>query len=113
MSEIVKIYVLGHPAKVGWIKGAPKRGVFHPEDSLSVWLEFDEPVDGTQAFGISIPVRDYSKDYLISHIRAAAEACLTETIKEKRLRAEETERREARQAELDTLGGQLLSKLSG
>jgi len=108
-----KIDILGHPAKVISIIGAPKRKPFHPEDTLSVWLEYDEPVDGTQAFGINIPVRDYSKDDLIMAIRTFAENCVLNMIKEEGLRAKETERLVAKKAELDTLGGRLLSKLSG
>lgn len=110
---MVEIEIMGQKAKIESIRAklaSPSLSslFIRTKDSLSVWLNLYEPVDGTTGFGIIIPVKNYGKEELLEIIRMYAENELKmiEELKEER------EQREARERDLNGLGEQLLKMLS-
>jgi len=111
MENDVEIEVMGHKAKIKWIKAQLANPPFSTKDSLSVWIELDEPVDGTISFGTIIPVKNYGKEELLETIRMYAENDM-QVMKERHRQAEEErEQKKAREKDLNELGEQLLQMI--
>ena len=106
MSEeynIAEVELLGHKAKVSCITGRLADILWPKEDCLAVWLNFDEPVDGTQSFGIDLPAKSYSKTEFLGLVVKKGEARLQELIGNHAREIEQMKGRESRQKALDDL----------
>jgi len=105
MSEeyIAEVELLGHKATVSRITGRLADILWPKEDCLAVWLSFDEPVDGTESFGIDLPAKAYSKTEFLNLVVKTAEACLKELIGKHAQEMEQMKGRENRQQHLDHL----------
>lgn len=121
MVKPIEIEVLGHKATVGTIEGVVEGGSYSvpvlfnarrsPNDVFSVWVCFDEAVDGILRFGVFIPVKEYSKDELLTMIKSRAEKRLEQIIDQYRDQAKHSMERQARKNELDQIAQGLLNLL--
>lgn len=112
MEKQAEIEFMGHKAKIGWIKGAQANPPFSIVDSLLVYIALEKPVDGTEGFGINIPVANYGKEQLTKTIIRVASDTLGQIVSESRKLAKKEDDRKRRQEELDSLGTQLLQMIS-
>ena len=102
-EHIAEVEILGHKAKVSNIKGRLADSLWRKEDTLAVWLSFDEPVDGTLSLGIELPAKAYSRTEFLDLVVRKGEAYLQESMA-KRIREEQTQKgKEERQKALDNL----------
>ena len=112
MGKPVVVEILDHKAEIKWIKGQKPDAILRNDYSLSVFVEFDEPVDGTQGFGFTIPVKNYGKEELRETIERQGEITLLAIQKNSRRLRDSIEREEARIKELDEFGSKLVQMLS-
>lgn len=100
---IAQVELLGHRANVSNIKGRLADNLWYKEDTLGVWLSFDEPVDSILSFGIDLPAKAYSRTEFLDLVVRKGEAYLQESMA-KRIREEQTQKgEEERQKALDNL----------
>ncbi len=69
------ILVKGIKATIAFIRPEPA-GIFHREDSISVWLDLEDPLPsgGTIGFGVYLPAIHYSREsFLDTLVKAANE----------------------------------------
>lgn len=102
-EHIAEVELLGYKAKVSPIKGRLSDNLWHKEDTLAVWLSFDEPVDGTQSFDINLPAKEYSRTEFLDLVVKKGEACLKEFAANHAREKEQMKAREHRQKTLDNL----------
>lgn len=102
-EHIAEVEILGHKAKVSGIKGRLADNLWHKEDTLDVWLSFDEPVDGTLSFGIELPAKAYSRTEFLDLVVKNGEARLKELVAKHNREKEEMKARDERQKALDNL----------
>lgn len=82
-----------------------------PKDQISVWLQFDEAVDGCLSFGISIEAKDYSEEEFLKVVKSVAELTLTNIFKEHKKGREEAKKQDKDRKALNKLTADLGEKL--
>ena len=94
MSEVsIKIEVEGHPARITEIYASHQHDFAKGNvEVFGVWVEFDEPVNGTKAVAVDIPVGEYSRKQFVREVVERAEECLCKL----RIGKREEKEREAR-----------------
>ncbi len=111
----MKIKLLEYEAEVEWISPRPANAgpmaIWHPSDTISVWLKFKEAVASTLSFAIDIEAKDYTKQEFIDLITVKGEEELRDIIKKEAERREEGLKRDSKRKELNKLTADLGEKL--
>ena len=101
-EHIAEVEISGHNAKVSHIAGQLADNLWKKEDSLAIWLSFDEPVDGILSFVIELPAKAYSRTKFLDLVVKKGEVRLEEFVA-KRTRDKEDKAREERRKALENL----------
>jgi len=72
----------GTKAKVTLIQAKAASGLWDKEDHLNVWLEPEKPIANSIAFGITLPIKKYTKEELQKAIQEEGSRRALEMIKE-------------------------------
>lgn len=101
---LAEVELFGHKANVSGIKGRLSDNLWHKEDTLDVWISFDEPVEGIPpSFAIELPAKPYSRTEFLDLVVRKGETRLREfSVKHAKERTE-MKAREDRQKALDHL----------
>lgn len=103
------ITVMGHEANIEHIGSRLALPPWQEHDELVVWLSFKEAVDGTLAFGVGLPAREYSREEFLQAVKEVAEKQLANIIARDKQEKARRAREEERKRTLDDLAGRLRS----
>lgn len=103
MAKEVAVEILGHKAHIESISGFPADPPWFPEDRIRVWLDFEKPAGSTLGFGVTLPVRIYTRDEFLAAVRMEGEHRLMVELKGGRTKRELMESKEQKQKELDKI----------
>lgn len=117
MAEVklnIEIELCGHKGKITHIWAREAYPPWHPEDTLYVNVEFDEPYpESIISTAISIPAKEYSREKLLEVVKTQGEKQVAETLAKRRKEREDSQRREERREELDALAKRMGELLEG
>ena len=82
----IPITVLGHPLMITDVVVAR---LFDYRSPLAVLIECDPPINGTTAFPVYLPAKEYSKDKFLKEAAKKAEEWIRRDIKERKRREKE------------------------
>jgi hypothetical protein len=105
------IEILGHKAKIDSVSARQADGIWYKEDLLSVWVSFEEAVEGTQGFGVYIPVKRYERDEFLAAVKAEAEDTLPKLLERRRQESEKRKREQQKQESLDLVVSEIKHKI--
>lgn len=108
----MEIEIMGHKGNIYDIK-ALQRGFIYPrQDTLQVFLSFNE--SGKPAFGfcVNLPARPWSKEDFLKLVKDGAEDEVAEMLEHSKEEIEEQQRQwQERQRKLDALADEIKSKV--
>lgn len=99
-SEVqhIEVELLGHRGEIEDIFARAADGLWHKEDSLHVWIRFDEAVEGILSFAVDLPLKPYGKTQLLNLVKAKGEKQLADIIERDRTGRKEREMKNLRES---------------
>lgn len=110
-SKKITIDILGHKATILTIDFHAKDNITYRNDVISIWLDLEEPIGGSDGFGIYIPAMDYNKDSFLSIVTEEGKARLQEIINERAREKVEKEKKDKREKELEVSLTRIIEQL--
>jgi hypothetical protein len=60
-----KMKIAGTDLTISFVSSQKADGIWHKEDSLTIWFDLDKPIGGVSGTAVELPVKSYTKDELI------------------------------------------------
>lgn len=114
LKEPVKVNLRGHEAKITMISWKRANAILRqqPRHEISVWFELTPPAYGIISFGISLPVKNYSKKEFLAAAILEGEKQLQTIALSHNKEMVEKEEEEKRAKELDAIVQNIVDRLA-
>ena len=106
-----EVEILGHKGEIEDIFARAADDLWQKEDELHVWIRFEEAVESTISFAVSLPLKPYGKDELLRLVKTEGEKQLTAIIEKDRQQRTERKAEELRKNYVDSVADQVKSNL--
>lgn len=105
----MKIILLGHEAEVKWISSRQATSLVSRDtiDSISVFFELKESIDGLSGFGIEIPPKEYTVNEFVKVAVVEGEKALQIIISSHEKEKAARDKRNEKRKKLNRLVGEL------
>jgi len=104
------IELLGHKGRIRAIWSRVALPLWQEADELLAYVEFDEPIDSTAGYPISVPVKDYSPEEFLRVVRENGEKELAAALQRWRQERAQRQAKETREEGLKKLAVSIAAK---
>ena len=98
----VEVKILGYKGHITAISSQLADAIWRKDDTIIVWITFNEPVGSTLSFAVELPVKEYTRDEFLKAVKREADIKLGLIMKGDQARGEAQRRTDEKQGELNS-----------
>ncbi|GAI67542.1 unnamed protein product [marine sediment metagenome] len=107
----IEIEILGYKGHITSITSQTADGIWRKKDMIVAWITFDEPVESTVSFPVSVPAKSYTRDEFLKAVKTEGDVQLRLNMKGDQARREARRRADEKQKELNSVVSDMAQRL--